>query len=452
MAMNTRILVAVSLGLNFILGVALAWHVTKTPGSVIMPEEPVSEAVVNPRTRQEPVTRMTLAAPVAHTTNFHWSRVESPDFQQYMTNLRAIGCPEETIRDLIVAEVNKLYAPRFAALTGQMRSYAYWKPAGKKNLEPLRSQLEALQQEKRDLLQTLLGIDRDPNEKWANLSVQEVAEMGRYAFLPADKEQQVRAIMEKYKSLEEGQRSSDLIGTPDSGKKLREQRRQELAQALTPEELHEFDLRDSNTADSVRNRFGAADLTEEEYRKLFALRKAYEDEQGAVPDYSDPEKIRRRGEARRQLDEAYKETLGEQRHAEIQKQQDPTWRGLTSAAQQYNLPQTTVDQAYQYQQLASQQVAALMSDPAVSSENRRAAMKLIQDEVERQLTGLIGADAYSQFRKTSPRFYYSGGGDTMVSSGPVPIGAPLLEGVQQRVITTVGDGGRSDTSITVKPR
>jgi hypothetical protein len=40
----------------------------------------------------------------------------------------------------------------------------------------------------------------------------------------------------------------------------------------------------------------------------------------------------------------------------------------------------------------------------------------------------------------------------MVSSGPVPIGAPLLEGVQQRVITTVGDGGRSDTSITVKPR
>src|SRR5437868_620849 len=47
---------------------------------------------------------------------FHWSLVESRDYRFYIANLRAIGCPEETIRDIIIAEVNRLYWPKLAAL------------------------------------------------------------------------------------------------------------------------------------------------------------------------------------------------------------------------------------------------------------------------------------------------------------------------------------------------
>jgi hypothetical protein len=44
---------------------------------------------------------------------FHWSQIESADYPSYIANLRAIGCPEQTIRDIITADVDSsLYAAR----------------------------------------------------------------------------------------------------------------------------------------------------------------------------------------------------------------------------------------------------------------------------------------------------------------------------------------------------
>jgi hypothetical protein len=43
-----------------------------------------------------------------------WSHVESADYATYIANLRNIGCPEQTIRDILIADVNALYARRRA--------------------------------------------------------------------------------------------------------------------------------------------------------------------------------------------------------------------------------------------------------------------------------------------------------------------------------------------------
>src|SRR6185295_13264151 len=43
---------------------------------------------------------------------FSWREVESADYPIYIANLRDIGCPEQTIRDIIVADVNQLYAQK----------------------------------------------------------------------------------------------------------------------------------------------------------------------------------------------------------------------------------------------------------------------------------------------------------------------------------------------------
>ena len=47
---------------------------------------------------------------------FHWSQVESRDYRAYVANLRTIGCPELTIRDIISADVESLYTARRRAL------------------------------------------------------------------------------------------------------------------------------------------------------------------------------------------------------------------------------------------------------------------------------------------------------------------------------------------------
>jgi hypothetical protein len=315
-----------------------------------------------------------------------------------------------------VAEVNKLYAPRFAALVSQAKAYEYWKPGSKKSREALGEHLEALRAEKRDLLRTLLGIADDPNEQWANITIDQLVERGRFAFLSPEKQKQVQDILARY----------DLSSAMDP-RTAREQRRQELAQVLSPDELYQFELRDSNAADSVRGRFGQADLTEEEYKKLFDLRKAYENEVGAVADNSDPEKMRKRSEARKLLDAAYKEALGEERLKEINRQQDPGWRSLAQVGQQFNLDQQTLDRAYALQQAAAEQLSTLFRDSNLPRDERRKAVDAINAELQNNMASVLGQDAHQAFQKSNPRVTFSTGGDAFVIP-TLPTGRPLPGG------------------------
>jgi hypothetical protein len=55
---------------------------------------------------------------------FSWAEVEAADYRQYVMNLRAVGCPEETIRDIVAADIAGHYAPRAEAIwKPQVRSY-----------------------------------------------------------------------------------------------------------------------------------------------------------------------------------------------------------------------------------------------------------------------------------------------------------------------------------------
>ena len=52
------------------------------------------------------------ALPSAEVKTFHWSQIESADYRTYIANLLGIGCPEQTIRDLVKADVDSLYVSR----------------------------------------------------------------------------------------------------------------------------------------------------------------------------------------------------------------------------------------------------------------------------------------------------------------------------------------------------
>src|ERR1051326_8463047 len=80
-------------------------------------------AATSPRSADSPSTAAGLAQASAASSRtnvllrrqfFSWREVESPDYPTYITNLRNIGCPEQTIRDIIIADINSLYARRRA--------------------------------------------------------------------------------------------------------------------------------------------------------------------------------------------------------------------------------------------------------------------------------------------------------------------------------------------------
>jgi hypothetical protein len=57
---------------------------------------------------------------------FDWSSVESEDYRAYIANLRSIGCPPETIRDIVSLDLRKAYRGKQWELLRTASSTQYW--------------------------------------------------------------------------------------------------------------------------------------------------------------------------------------------------------------------------------------------------------------------------------------------------------------------------------------
>src|SRR3569833_3177351 len=90
---------------------------------------------------------------------FSWPEIESSDYHVYIANLRRIGCPEKTIRDIIVADVNDLFAERIAHEV-VIPEQKWWLPdPDSEALQAGIDQVRALEAEKVQMLTDLLGPD-----------------------------------------------------------------------------------------------------------------------------------------------------------------------------------------------------------------------------------------------------------------------------------------------------
>ncbi|MCF7789814.1 MAG: hypothetical protein K9N47_27070 [Prosthecobacter sp.] len=111
------LLMAGSLALNVLLGCAAfaLWvQAGKTPQTAAIPA--VAPAAAKPRP---------LVVKTAPPKPFHWSQLETPDFASYVKNLRGVGCPEATIRDIVAGELNEIHAEKrkaMATTSGPLRA------------------------------------------------------------------------------------------------------------------------------------------------------------------------------------------------------------------------------------------------------------------------------------------------------------------------------------------
>jgi len=102
--MRWRVIALVSLGVNLVL--AVAWLVSLGHRSVrLAGDSAIAGQSGGGQIRTNVVVRRQF---------FSWQQLESPDYPTYVANLRDIGCPEQTIRDIIIADVNALYTRRRA--------------------------------------------------------------------------------------------------------------------------------------------------------------------------------------------------------------------------------------------------------------------------------------------------------------------------------------------------
>ena len=385
MKMNWRTVAVISLSLN--VGVAFWVGRLRRPPQLGVPA-PLTPPLLTALPTPQPV-----AGSMARTNQpgFHWRELESADYQAYITNLRRIGCPEQTLRDIILADVNQLYAPRYAALASRSPELAWWGKFDKKRaLRPeLATQLRALNDEKKGLVQRLLGPLTGAELASLETGAASVREENTFAFLPEAKQSAVHDMVSRYQALRERSEIEWAGLTTDEReakeKELRDARARELATLLTPEELREFELRNSPAADTLREQYGKANLTEAEFRQMYQLRT---DCEAQLPDPK-PEDWKR-------LEANLTAALGPDRFTDIQRQNDAMWRAMQSMAGDRNLAAGAMEQAYAIEQDYSarlvQAVGRMFADPQQDPQPLRD----IAREMESRLAAALGPEAASQ--------------------------------------------------------
>jgi hypothetical protein len=421
--MNAKILLLLSLAVNILLG---ALWLRRPAASDTAPAS--ASTVVAPAGTTPNIVIKKVAGPAAEPAKpsraFDWRLVESPDYKEYIANLRAIGCPEETIRDIITADVNKLFTDRKKSQRSTSTNrFEFWKTgmqmfAQAFDEEKMKKQQE-LTDEKRALLKDLLGVEPDlKSELAAGAAGMNIMEQ-MLDFLPESKHNAVLELLQQYQAKAIKNLGNAATGDPEDMKKLTGVQREmeaALAKILSPQELEDYNLRMSNTANMMRFQLAAFEPNEQEFRDIFRMKKAFDDEFGpfGVPPADKAEKARY-DDAKKQMEEQINGLLGPDRAAEYKRSQDFAYQGMVRVAQREGLGKQAAVQVYDMKKTAEGEAKRVREDRSLSSDQRQAALRGIREETERSIRQVYGDKGFESYQKQQGAFWLKG-----ISPDPKP--------------------------------
>ncbi len=395
--MRGRVLFWISLGLNVALAAALLARFRNQAVS--------SRAIADTdQVRSGGTNTLIKTNTVVRRLNFVWNQIESGDYRVYIANLRRIGCPESTIRDIIVADVNEIFARRRSTEVVPPAQQWWRSEPDPDVMEAAAEKLSDLEAERRTLLTDLLGPDWQssyypyPESPRGN----ELDGVVLGSLSPQSK-QAVRDI--ERRSLE--RRDAYLQSVQKQGKqpdpveleRLRQQTRIELAKALTPEQLEEYLLRYSQHATALRNELRGLDSSQDEFLTLFRLRDPIDQELQTLADASDAASARRRQELEQKRDAVVKQVLGSDQFAEYKLNQDPVYRDSKALAQQLNVPDDKVMPFYDINHATELEQQRIRSDSSLTPEQRATALQEAQSSRTSALQKLFGDDLFGRYQR-----------------------------------------------------
>ena len=392
---------SISLCLNLALFGALAILTTRRA------QEAARESV----SAEPPITEPVAEAPFLSSTpdavvelarsawTFQWAQVASENYPQYIDNLRAIGCPETTIRDIIRAEVDDLFSRRVKDLVDTVQNRFWDLLVSRQEFEDMveekHKQLNDLDDEREILLKELLGRagTREGYRREDAGFEREVDQRRLLDYLPPDK---VAALLGVDARFEHARLELSDLDPPLEQKELqariqelREHQSQDREARLSPEELAEYRLRTSK-ASELRFHLDAFEITEAEMREVVAIEQkrsqnkpGTEGTQPAVPE-QDP-------------DAQLKALLGEERFAGYRLAQDNRFQEFHQVSQRLQLPESAASDACAIREAAEQAVRALKADSSLSAEARREQLGSLAHETRQALMSTIGTMGMSLY-------------------------------------------------------
>lgn len=341
---------------------------------------------------------------------FTWSEVESPDYPTYIANLRNINCPEQTIRDIIIADVNSLFAKRLATelVTPEQQ---WWRAEPDSNVvRTAAMKTKAIDDERRALLTSLLGTNWETGDL---VSLPRPSRPGVVldgpvlGNLPMDAKQKLEEIsvhsQERLQAfLNSG--SHDRVTDAAELARLRQETRNELAQVLNPQQLEEYLLRYSQNASNLRNEMGNLKYfnpSPDEFRAIFRATDSVDQQLLSLSGRTDPNAVLERNNLEQQRDNAIKLALGADRYQTYAALHDPAYQDAYVAAQKAGTPEA-VDAIYQVNLAAAQEQAAIRANTNLTAAQQAVALKQLELQQMTANAQVEGEDVPDLIPETPP--------------------------------------------------
>jgi hypothetical protein len=404
--MKTWPVIGGSLLLNAILAAAIILSLRKTPP---VAQAPVAAAPASSMISPSPP----VTTPPSPGLPFQWSQIASPDLKISRDNLRAIGCPELTVREIIRAVINENFRTRRRDILASFQDH-YWDIVLRGEL--VRRQwlprtewgqaLESLKAERQELIADVLGRDSLITE--AERQTQRTELEQRRSWLSPEKREKLIELEEQHQQrLVEWAETLGLRvnGMPtqedeDRLENWQQEFEESETQLLTPEELAELQLRESDVANWAASLPGF-NPTEDEWRSLTQLRSQFEAPQNAPagPDLTDEQRAAQQDEVQSNFVNSVQEALGSDRFAQYQLANDDQYQALRNVAQRYGLPDSVAAQGLNVQQTAQAAANQVRANSNLSPEDQQAALNAIQQETEQTLSQILGVKVLSTYKE-----------------------------------------------------
>lgn len=386
--MGGRVLIGLSLALN----VALAFLLlrAKQPAA---PPAPAEIASVEESTNAAPSSKTNV---VVRRQFFHWNEIESDDYTVFIANLRRIGCPELTVRDIIIADVNQMFAQRRAQEIVTAESQWWRTEPDLDATEAALAQMSKLEEDRVALLTRLLG----PN--W-NVNFTSPSERGTVALngpvlgrLEPDVKRRVQELAaansRKAQQYIEAQRAAGKTIDPIELAKLRNEHRTELAKILPPDALEEYLLRYSANSEAMRQQLRGFNATADEFRAIFRARDSIDNEIALLYGSEDPATVRARQELEKRRDAAVAAALGPDRAPLYQATSDPLFREAQFMAEQSGAPPEKVLPLYQLQVESARERDRINRDANLSASEKASQIRAVAEQEEAARKKVLGIE------------------------------------------------------------
>jgi hypothetical protein len=363
-------------------------------------EQPKQPAPAAPNSPDENILVKTNVL-VRH-ENFTWDQVQSTNYAVLIKNLRAIGCPEQTVRDIITSDVNRVYARR--RITEVVYpNYQWWKSAPDPALaEAAEEKLQSLEQARRDLLTDLLGTGWDAESKEVIAARAGITLTGPILgdLAETNKQAALDIIAAAQLKIEAYQQQQRLTGSPIDPMlmvRLREEPLAPLASALGQEAYDEFVLRYAPAAQELREMMRTIALTPDQFRDLFAALNGIIGQPVFYYAGADSALLKQQQQLATQSQAVIKATLGDTVYAAYQLSQDPVYLSSQSLAQQLKLPASDVLPIYQINRATQAEMDRIRNDDTLNNDEKVEALAQTQVQEQQTLEQLLGPDAFQRW-------------------------------------------------------